>query len=67
MLKKITTIIAQNKDAVKSKALVLGGITTGMLISAVLAKTSSPEVTIVEALVDEPVVTSEEADTTPES
>lgn len=66
MLKKVTTIIAQNKDAIRQKALVLGGITTGMLISAVLSKTTPPEVVVIETLEDAPVVTTEEQET-PES
>lgn len=66
MLKKVTTIIAQNKDAIRQKALVLGGITTGMLISAVLSKTATPDVVVIETLEEDTVVTTEEQDT-PES
>lgn len=65
MLKKVTTVISQNKDAIRQKALVLGGITTGMLISAVLAKTSEPDVVVIQTTEDETVVTDAKPEATP--
>jgi len=68
MLKKITTVIAQNKSGLRQKALVWGGITAGMLISAIITK-SEPEVVVIEETQDDVVVetTSEPEENTPES
>jgi hypothetical protein len=53
MFKKVTTVISQNKDEVLQKALVLGGITAGMIISSLLSKTNKPEVIVREEVSDE--------------
>jgi hypothetical protein len=52
MLKKVTTVISQNKDEILSKALVLGGITAGMIISSMLPRASKTEVTVREEVID---------------
>jgi hypothetical protein len=52
MFKKVTTVISQNKDEFLQKALVLGGITAGMIISSVLSKTNKSETIVREEVSD---------------
>lgn len=61
MLKKVTTVISQNKNDILRKALVLGGITAGMAISTLLNKTNEPQIIVQEEVTD--VETSFESDT----
>lgn len=60
MFKKVTTVISQNKSEILNKALVLGGITAGMIISSVLPRPSKTEI-IVEEVSDESDVPAPEA------
>jgi hypothetical protein len=62
MFKKVTTVISQNKDEFTQKALVLGGITAGMIISGLISKSNKPEVVVREEVSD---VEPTEADASP--
>lgn len=54
MFKKVTTVISQNKETLTQKALVLGGITAGMIISGMLSKAGAPAVIVREEVSVEP-------------
>lgn len=55
MLKKITTTISSNHKAIARKAVVLTGVTLGIVIGMLLNKVDDdPDMVIIEELVDAP-------------
>lgn len=63
MLKKITTIISDNKVDLGKKVAVLGGVAFGMAVSAFMNSSNEPKVVVVEEVTEEESTSEPEATT----
>lgn len=53
MVKKITTLISENKKALTRKALIVGGVALGLIAGALLTKPEEETILIVGETVDD--------------
>lgn len=65
MIKKITTVIKENKTALGKRALIIGGTVVGAIIAGVLISKSEPD-TIESIVIEEDLVEEEPTTEAPE-
>jgi len=53
MLKKITTIVSTNKNALIRKAAVIGGVVAGIAIGILMNKVEDPDMVVVQELIED--------------